>query len=146
MRRWLLALLLLGLAGTALELVLLGHYEGGLQWLPLVVLGLGLAALVWCAASPGAASLCALRIAMAGLIATGLAGIVLHGRGNAEFQKELDPSLGGWRLFWKVVRAQSPPALAPAALAQLGLLGLVYTLGHPAPGRDDRRADEGGHA
>ncbi len=66
----------------------------------------------------------------------GLLGVVLHVRGNAEFQREMDPSLAGPTLWWKTLRAKAPPALAPGVLVQLGLLGLVYAARpHPADSR-----------
>jgi hypothetical protein len=37
----------------------------------------------------------------------------------------MDPSLSGLALFASVVRAKAPPALAPATLVLLGLLGLT---------------------
>ena len=52
--------------------------------------------------------------------------MVLHYRANMEFKLEMDPTLSGLALFWSVVRAKTPPALAPATLALLGLLGLTY--------------------
>ena len=61
-----------------------------------------------------------------------IAGVWLHCRGNLEFQLDIDASQSAWTLFWKVLRAKAPPALAPGALIQLGLLGLVFTYKHPA--------------
>jgi hypothetical protein len=63
---------------------------------------------------------------MALCVASGLLGMVLHYRANVEFQREIDPSLAGTRLFWKVVRAKAPPSLAPGVMAELGLLGLLF--------------------
>ena len=62
-------------------------------------------------------------------------GIVLHYRGNLEFQLEIDATQSSWDLFRKVIHAKAPPALAPGAMTQLGLLGLVYTFRHPALSR-----------
>lgn len=59
-------------------------------------------------------------------VVAGIVGIVLHYRGNLEFQLAIDASQSRWELFKKVMRAQAPPALAPAAMAELGLLGLAY--------------------
>ena len=61
----------------------------------------------------------------------GLLGVYLHYRGNVEFALERYPTLGGLQLIWKALRGATP-ALAPGALAQLGLLGLLYTYRHPA--------------
>ena len=73
-------------------------------------------------------------------VAVGLTGILLHYRGSMEFQTETYPDLSGWKLFLKVVRAKSPPALAPGAMVQLGLLGLIATYRHPSLPAPDPRA------
>ena len=44
---------------------------------------------------------------------------------------ESQPTLAGMALFWEAIRAKTPPLLAPGAMVQLGLLGLVYTYKHP---------------
>ena len=44
----------------------------------------------------------------------------------------MDPQLAGWPLFVKIVTAKAPPALAPASMVMIGLLGLIYTYQHPA--------------
>jgi hypothetical protein len=98
-----------------------------------VALGL----IVWAAARPGVVGLRALQFVMLTYIGAGITGITLHFKANAEFQREIDPSIAGAALFWKVVEATAPPALAPGVMVQLGLLGLVYTYKHPALG-DDR--------
>ena len=65
--------------------------------------------------------------------------MAVHYRGNAEFELEMDASLGGWQLFLESVHGATP-ALAPAAMMHLGLLGLLYTWRHaslqndPGPG------------
>jgi hypothetical protein len=139
LRRSVLALLALGLAGTGAELVLLRHYEDAWQWAPLVLIAVGLAVLAWHAVRPGAASVRALRVAMILLAASGLVGLALHFRSNREFQMELDSSLAGWALVWKVMQSKAPPSLAPGTLTQLGLLGLVATFRHPALSRPSTR-------
>lgn len=130
-RRWMIALLVAGLAGTEVELLLIEHYEDGWQLVPVVLLALAGGVLVWHAIAGGAASLRAFRIVMACCVAAGVAGLVLHFRGNLEFQLEIDASQPRWELFKKVMRAKAPPALAPAIMAELGFLGLVYAYRHP---------------
>jgi hypothetical protein len=120
------ALLFLGLLGSGAELWLLGHYEDKAQLIPLVAIGATLVALGWHRLAPGRRSQRSLQATLCLLVAVGLIGVVLHVRGNAEFQREMDPSLAGSALWWKTLRAKAPPALAPGMLAQLGLLGLVY--------------------
>jgi hypothetical protein len=130
LRRLLLALLLFGILGLAAELYLLDHYEKAWQPVPLVVLGVGLVSGLLAAARPGQASLWWFRTVMAVFVAAGFTGLYLHYHGNAEFELEMRPSLHGSELFWKAVKGATP-ALAPLALAQLGLLGLAATYRHP---------------
>jgi hypothetical protein len=130
-RRWLLALLAFGLFASALDLVLLEHYEDWWQLLPLAVIAVSLAAIGWHVAGGGAASIRALRWSMLASTVSGLVGVVLHFRGNMSFQLDMDPAMGGWELFTKVMHAKAPPAMAPGAMVQLGLLGLIYTFRHP---------------
>ena len=126
-RRLLLAILVLGLVGTCTELLLLNHMEDLRQWIPLALIGAGLAALVWHALADSAASIRAMRWIMFGFLAGGLAGIYFHYQGSAEFKLESNPALAGWALFWAAIRAKAPPLLAPGEMIQLGLLGLVYS-------------------
>jgi hypothetical protein len=131
-RRLLLVILTLGLLGTATDLVLLGHYEDPWQTPPLVLIAVGLVLVAVLAVRDARVAVTALRITMALSIAAGGLGVYLHYSGNREFQHELDPSLGGWALFTTVMTAKAPPAMAPGAMVQLGLIGLVFTYRHPA--------------
>ena len=64
-------------------------------------------------------------------VVIGLLGLFFHFKGNLQFATERDPSLSGFSLIWKALRGATP-ALAPGALSQLGLLGLLYGYRHPA--------------
>lgn len=130
-RRVLLLLVLLGMVGLILELALLEHIESVAQWIPFAVLGLGLVAWALVAWRPAFATLRFFQATMVLFIATGLLGLFLHFRGNTQFELEEDPSLHGVLLVWRALRGATP-ALAPGALIQLGLLGLVFAYGHPA--------------
>ena len=130
-RKMVLAIIFLGIIGLIAELVLLEHYDSWTQWIPIVSLGAGLATASLVALRPSAASLRAFNIVMALFVAAGTLGLVLHFKGNAEWVLERDPELSGWTLIWKALRGATP-ALAPGALAQLGLLGLAWSYRHPA--------------
>jgi hypothetical protein len=148
LRRFLLAIIVLVMIGTAADLLLLEHYENGWQIAPLALIVAGLTTAAGCVWNGRPGVLLAWRIVMVLFIAAGLLGIVLHYLGNVEFQKEIDPTQGGWTLFVKAVTAKAPPALAPAVMVQTGLLGLLYTYSHPALSRDaalDRRDAPGAH-
>lgn len=131
LRRLLLALLLLGTAGLIPELLLLKHYDSIWQVIPLVVLALTLiaTALVWRRPDPRTVKL--FQAVMVLCVLAGIAGVVLHAKGNLEWALERDDTLRGWPLIWKILRGATP-LLAPGAMAQLGLLGLIFTYRHPA--------------
>jgi hypothetical protein len=131
LRRFLLALFSVGVAGTLAELIALGHYEDQWQLVPLFVLAVALVGAALQVFAAGRVSLRMLQTAALVMIVAGVAGIVLHYRGNLEFQLETNPDLGGWDLFARIVHAKVPPALAPGVMAQLGLLGLIYCFRHP---------------
>jgi hypothetical protein len=146
LRRTLLALVLLGTAGLVVELILLEHYDSAWQWTPLVLLGVALVSGVAVAARPSAWTVRVFEGLMALCVVVGLLGLYLHYRGNVEFELERDPSLRGLPLFWEAMRGATP-ALAPGAMAQLGLLGLIVAYRHPSLRRTspvrDERADAG---
>ena len=131
-RRILLAILLLGVIGIMAELLLLGHIEDVYQLIPVV---LGVATVLMSAAivmRPGVATLRLFQTVMALMILSGIVGMVLHFQVNIEFQLEMDAALSGMNLFRKAILAKTPPALAPGAMIQLGLIGLAYTYKHPS--------------
>lgn len=132
LRAFLLAVLLVGMAGTAAELLLIGHTEDAWQWAPLALFALSLVVLAWHALGRSASSLRALQAVMLLFIAAGVAGFVLHMQAKIEFQLEVNPSLAGMALYRKALESVSPPALAPGMMIQLGLLGLAYTWRHPS--------------
>ena len=127
LRRFLLAIFLLGVAGISGELWLMGHYEDFYQQIPLALSVLSLAAVgaVLLRPSPGTINL--FRVIMAVFILSGVIGAILHFQVNMEFQLEMDPSLQGVNLYKKAILAKTPPALAPGAMIQLGLIGLALT-------------------
>ena len=127
-----LALLTFGVVAIGGELLALGHYEDPWQFAPFALILLTLSAIAWIGFTGSAASIRALRVTMVLMIVAAGLGIVLHYRGNAEFQLEMNPALSGWELFVRVLHAKAPPALAPGVMAQLGFLGLIYTFRHPA--------------
>jgi len=136
-RRLLLGILLLGAIGLGAELLLLKHTEDATQWIPLVLNGLTVVMSATVAFKPSNGTIRLFQVAMLLMIISGGVGMYLHLQANMEFQLEMDATLTGWALLKKSVVAKSPPALAPGAMMQLGLIGLAYTFKHPAlgPGR-----------
>ena len=141
-RRILLAILILGIAGISLELWLMAHTEDVYQLIPLFLCALGVLTIVMVALRPSIGAVRLFRAVMALFLLSGVVGAYLHFQVNMEFQLEMDPALSGMALFQKAIFAKSPPALAPGAMIQLGLIGLAYTFRHPAlePGVPRRSA------
>lgn len=129
-RRLLLALVLIGAAGLVAELLLLEHTENGFQWLPLIVLGLTLVVTILLANRPSPRLIRLFRAVMIIAVLVGALGVYLHYDGNTEFELEMDPDARGFGLLWSALHGATP-ALAPGALVQLGLLGLISTYRHP---------------
>ena len=140
LRRILLAIYFVGALGLGAELFLLEHFEDVWQWVPLVLLGAGVLAGLAVALRPGRALVLAFRALMVLFVAAGAVGAYLHLRGNVEFELESDPALRGAALIWESLKGATP-ALAPGALAQLGLVGLALAYRHPAlnPSQTGRR-------
>lgn len=126
LRRWVLGVLVIGLIGTVTELILLEHYEQPLQFVPLVLIAMAVIVLIWHLRRHDTASLRALQILMGLFVLAGFLGMAAHLRGSAEYLLELDPEIGTWNLFKKILHAKAPPLLAPGMMLQLGLLGLAY--------------------
>lgn len=126
------AVLLFGLLGSAVELLLLEHYEDVWQLIPLGLIAIAVGVVTWQLARPSRSSLRLLRITMIAFVVAGAMGIALHYRGGLEFQLDLDPAQTRAQLFWKIIRAKAPPVLAPGLMTQLGLLGLIYAYRYPA--------------
>ena len=131
-RRMLMATLLLAAAGLSADLLLIEHTESWTQLIPLGVLALAVMGLVASLLVRAAVVVRGIRLIMVMAIASGIIGGVLHFRGSSEFHRELDPDIGGRDLFWKSIRAKAPPALAPFAMLQFGLIGLAWSCRHPA--------------
>ena len=126
LRGWVLGILLIGLLGTVTELVLLGHYEEPLQFVPLVLIAVALLAIWWEFSRHDLASRRAMQIVMTLFVVAGFLGFAAHFYGSAQYQLELNPEMDTWELLQKILRAKAPPLLAPGMMLQLGLLGLAY--------------------
>lgn len=129
LRMFLLLILLVGMVGTGAELLLIGHYE---EWQlpPLILLALGLLTVGLHGMKRRPWTLRLLQGAMGLFIVSGVAGLYLHYDGNTEFEREMDPALGGFALFSKAMTGATP-ILAPGMMIQLGLIGFAYAFRHP---------------
>ena len=125
-RRLMLGVLLFGMAGLFAELTLLAHYEDAPQLIPLTLLGLGIVGVILDLILSRRWTRTIVQTVMALFIVAGLLGVYLHYQGSREFQLEMNATMTGMDLMWHVLRAKSPPTLAPGSMVQLGVLGLGY--------------------
>jgi hypothetical protein len=125
LRSLLAAIFLLGSVGLAAELIFIGHLDDIAQQIPLALIAVATATLVWDASRPTAWSLKLVRVGAVLLVAGGLLGLALHYQSNVEFEREMYPDLAGLKLVREALSG-AIPALAPGALVQLGLIGLAY--------------------
>jgi hypothetical protein len=124
-RRMLGAIFLFGSVGTSAELMLMGHTEGVWQNVPLILMAIGCGTLGLVANKRGITQLRVFQLVLILIVFSGIAGVLLHYKGNAEFELELDPDLSGVALFTESMRGATP-ALAPGTMVLLGALGFGY--------------------
>lgn len=134
-RKFLFLALLLGAIGTSAELLLVGHTENALQWMPLALMALLVPVLVWHLTQSSTASIRTLQIVMVLFLIGGIVGLGAHWQSKLQFKRETNPSLAGSALFWEAMKSQSPPALAPGVFIQMALLGFAYAHRHPVAHR-----------
>ena len=140
MRSLILSILFFGFFGTAAELLFLQHIASLWELIPVVLIGVNLVIMTWHAITRHPASVRGVQVVMGLCLIAGVAGIVLHYQSSMEFKLETNPALTGWALFRAVMSAQTPPALAPGVMIQLGLLGLAYSYKHPLTKMKRRRS------
>jgi hypothetical protein len=131
LRRALMGVLLLGLVGLEVELLLLKHTDGEWQLVPIYAIAIGLVCAVVAMLRPSRVTLGALSVMMQAFIVIGIIGTWQHFDGNVAYAKDSNPSLSGNALYAEAV-VGSTPTLAPGAMIQLGLIGLLFTFRHPA--------------
>jgi hypothetical protein len=127
LKKILLAAFLLSLVGTGTELLLLEHFEGTWQVIPLVLIGLGLGALAWLEANRSPTSVRFFRGLMILFVLSGVVGFAQHFNGNMAFELEMYPAMQGTELVWETLKGATP-VLAPGTMISMGLLGWGYTV------------------
>jgi hypothetical protein len=130
LRRFQLALAAAVCVGVIAELALIGHTEGFVQWIPILLSGLALPAFALAYIRPSRGVVLWLRVGMVILMAAGGYGLYEHFEHNLEFELEIQPNAVFADVWLEAFRGASP-ALAPGALSLAGLLGLSATYRHP---------------
>ena len=131
LRTWVFLLFVFSLLGTVAELLMLDHRDSFTKWIPFGVFAIGLVATAFVALRATPLTMNVFRAVMVLFVATGIAGVYFHYRGNVEFEVEMSPALKGWALIRGALTGATP-TLAPGAMSQIGLLGLLFTWRHPA--------------
>ena len=127
LRNYILGIYFLSGIGLIAELILLEHYEGFWQKLPVVLISVSFIMIIWHVLKNNTFSKKSTQTIMVLMILSGSWGLWMHYSGNTEFELELHPSVKGFELFWDAVKGATP-VLAPGAMVGLGLTGLVFTI------------------
>ena len=124
-KRLLLSTFVVGILGTAAELLLLGHIDGWQQMIPVALLPMSIVVLAFHAWKPTWTTSAAFLMTMWLFLISGAVGVALHFQGNTEFEREMYPEMKGIELIQKTLTGATP-VLAPGAMALLGLVGMAY--------------------
>lgn len=131
LRVFLLALSAFMLVGVVIELVLSEHTEEPAQFLPFILCGLGMVAILATLVRPQRLTLRALQAVMVVVVLGSLFGIYEHLESNVTFELDMRP---GAVLGDVIVKALigAAPLLAPGMLAMAAAVALAATYYHPA--------------
>ena len=129
LRTFLLVLALSLFAGALVELFLVGHTTGFVQWLAFVLAGAGALASVLVLIRLTPATVRVLRVCMLVVVLGSLFGIYQHISGNVAFAREIRPDSSTSELFWRGLQGANP-LLAPGILIVAALLALSATYRH----------------
>ena len=119
--------LLFMMLGTAMELYLLDHYEDVEQLIPLLCIGVSLLMILLLFFSQSRVTRRIFKLVMALTALSGVYGTYLHLVANFEFEQEMRPAAENWDLFTESLSG-ALPALAPASMIVLALIGYSYYL------------------
>jgi hypothetical protein len=119
--------LLFMMVGTLLELYLLEHYEGVWQFIPLICIGASLLTMVSLLFFSTTVLIFLYQILLGATALSGFVGIFFHLRANFEFEQEMKPTAENWDLLVESFSG-ALPALAPASMVVLALIGYSYLL------------------
>ena len=143
LRRWLIVISALAAVGAAIELILLRHWDNGLELIPFVslaVLGGAIAILATARGTRAAGAVRISRILAAAVAASGAIGVFIHVRANYEAAPLDFRYTDSWPttaepIRWLLAATDTvgpSPTLAPAALTFAALALFAATLRHPA--------------
>jgi hypothetical protein len=118
-------------AATLVELILIEHTEEAIQWIPFVLCGVGIPAVIAALARPTRATLTLLRAVMAIDGIGGLVGVGYHIWSNFTFEADIRPGAAALDLVLPALKGAAP-LVAPGMLLLAGVLAIAATVEHPA--------------
>ena len=110
-----------------MELYLLDHYEDTQQLIPILCIAISLVAALVLFYRRNKTTISLFKGLLFLTALSGVYGVYLHLQANYEFELEMKPSLSGWELFTESLSG-ALPALAPASMVALALIGYSYYL------------------
>ncbi len=113
--------------GTALELVLLGHYEDTQQLIPILCISVAILLMFVLFFRRTKLTIGIFKLLMLITALSGIYGTFLHLRANYEFEQEMKPTTAGWDLFLESLSG-ALPTLAPCSMIVLALIGYSYLI------------------
>jgi hypothetical protein len=129
LRPLILVIMGIGTLGILGELLLLEHYKFDSQWIAVMLTLLTGVCTVILALNPKAQVMRVVQLALLLVVLGSAFGVLEHVKTNYD-RMENGSNVSGLSLIWQALKGRAA-ALAPGALAQLGLLGLLFTYRHP---------------
>jgi hypothetical protein len=131
LRRFLLLLAGLLCLGTVAELSLLDHMDEPMQFVPFILCGLALIALLIVYLRPQRRTIWGMRLIMVAVALGGFLGVYEHLAGNQEVVMEVHKHVSGSQLLWAILTGASP-VFAPGVLIVTAIVACAATYFHPA--------------
>jgi len=117
--------IVLASVGALLELILIEHYEGTNQLIPIISIGSALFLFIILLLNNTIAIRKIFSVVLCICAVAGVLGVYFHLDSNFQFEKEMRPNDSGGDLFWASFSG-ALPALAPMSMLVFTLLGFIY--------------------
>jgi hypothetical protein len=118
---------------TPIELILSEHTQEPMQFIPFILCGLGLIAILAALFRPQRSTILVLRVVMSVAAFGGLLGVWEHLEANWSFVLEIQPNVSTMIALAEALQGASP-ILAPGILGVMAIIAILATYYHPALG------------
>ena len=135
---------LAGSFGILFDLLLMHHYEGYAQSIPILLLSLCAVIFIANLFLNTMWLLRSFKFILGILTICAALGVYFHLSGKAEFKTEIDPSLEGWNLILACITGHSlPPVLAPGSIILVALSGYAWAVVNTSKYRPNKIYEKG---